>query len=66
LSVEVRLVDVVKTFDTTFALDSINLSVERGELFFLLGPSGCGKTTCLRTIAGFINLTPESCFSVTI
>ena len=53
MSVEVRLVDVVKTFDTTFALDSINLSVERGELFFLLGPSGCGKTTCLRTIAGF-------------
>jgi len=53
LSVEVRLVDVVKTFDTAFALDSINLSVERGELFFLLGPSGCGKTTCLRTIAGF-------------
>ena len=29
------------------------MSVERGELFFLLGPSGCGKTTCLRTIAGF-------------
>ena len=53
MSVEVRLVDVVKTFDTAFALDSINLSVERGELFFLLGPSGCGKTTCLRTIAGF-------------
>ena len=53
MSIEVRLVDVVKTFDTTFALDSINLSVEKGELFFLLGPSGCGKTTCLRTIAGF-------------
>ena len=53
MSVEVRFVDDVKTFDTAFALDSINLSVERGELFFLLGPSGCGKTTCLRTIAGF-------------
>ena len=53
MSIEVRLVDVVKAFDTKFALDSINLSVEKGELFFLLGPSGCGKTTCLRTIAGF-------------
>ncbi len=53
MSIEVRLANVVKTFDTTFALDGISLNVEKGELFFLLGPSGCGKTTCLRTIAGF-------------
>jgi len=53
LSIEVRLANVVKTFDTTFALDGISLNVKKGELFFLLGPSGCGKTTCLRTIAGF-------------
>ncbi len=44
---------LVKRFDATVALDSVDLSIYAGELFFLLGPSGCGKTTLLRTIAGF-------------
>jgi len=39
------------------AVDSISLTIEPGELFFLLGPSGCGKTTLLRMIAGFIEPT---------
>ena len=42
-----------KHFGATRAVDSVSLSVERGELFALLGPSGCGKTTLLRMIAGF-------------
>ncbi|MEI6246902.1 MAG: ABC transporter ATP-binding protein [Verrucomicrobiota bacterium] len=33
-------------------LDGITLSIQPGELFFLLGPSGCGKTTLLRCLAG--------------
>lgn len=32
----------------------LDLSVNSGELFFLLGPSGCGKSTLLRIIAGFV------------
>ena len=42
-----------KSFGASVALDSINLEIQPGELFFLLGPSGCGKTTLLRHIAGF-------------
>ena len=38
---------------TTWALKSLNLSFQHGELVGLLGPSGCGKTTLLRLIAGF-------------
>ena len=51
--VDVRLVDVVKTFGDQVAVDHINLEVEDGEFFSLLGPSGCGKTTTLRMIGGF-------------
>lgn len=35
-----------------FAVNNVNLSVDKGEMFTLLGPSGCGKTTTLRSIAG--------------
>lgn len=35
------------------SIDTINISLDKGELLGLLGPSGCGKTTLLRLIAGF-------------
>ena len=34
------------------ALDSLDLTVEDGELIVLVGPSGSGKTTALRMLAG--------------
>ncbi len=43
---------VVKTFGKIRVLNGISLTIEPGELFFLLGASGCGKTTLLRCIAG--------------
>ena len=39
-------------------LRDLSLTVEPGELFFLLGPSGCGKSTLLRIAAGLIE--PDS------
>ena len=48
---------LAKHFDTTRAVDGVDLDVAAGELFFLLGPSGCGKTTLLRMLAGFIDPT---------
>ena len=50
---DVRLEDVVKTFDGTVAVDGISVDVPRGAFFAFLGPSGCGKTTTLRMIGGF-------------
>ena len=41
-----------RNYGSVSALDSIDLTIQRGEFFSLLGPSGCGKTTLLRLIAG--------------
>ncbi|MBP3981328.1 ABC transporter ATP-binding protein [Acidovorax sp. JG5] len=46
-----------KTFGDFTAVESISLSVEKGEFISLLGPSGCGKTTTLQMVAGFVDPT---------
>ncbi len=58
MAVSIRFEHVTKCFGDLRVVDDVDLSVEPGELFFLLGPSGCGKTTLLRCIAGFY--IPES------
>ena len=41
-----------KSFGSTRVLESIDLSVSRGEVLVLIGPSGSGKTTLLRCLNG--------------
>jgi len=54
--IEITLENITKIFgqgaSRVTAVDDVTLTVERGELYFLLGPSGCGKTTLLRIVAG--------------
>jgi ABC-type sugar transport system ATPase subunit len=54
----IELKDVSKSYGARRAIDSVSLTVERGERVVLFGPSGCGKSTLLHVIAGFIP--PES------
>ncbi|MEX1376991.1 MAG: heme ABC transporter ATP-binding protein [Eubacteriales bacterium] len=37
------------------AIDTINLSIEQGEIFTIIGPNGSGKSTLLKCISGYLN-----------
>ena len=50
--------NIVKTFGSKTALNSINFEIREGEIFGFLGPSGSGKTTMINILTG--QLLPDS------
>ena len=48
---------LTRRFGELTAVDRLDLTVERGEIFGLVGPDGAGKTTTLRMLGGLINPT---------
>jgi ABC-2 type transport system ATP-binding protein len=49
---------VTKRYATGYlALDSVDLAIEKGEIFALLGPNGAGKTTLIGVICGTVSMT---------
>jgi ABC-2 type transport system ATP-binding protein len=49
---------VVRRYGRTVAVNGLNLTIPRGELFALLGPNGAGKTTTIRMLVGLLR--PDS------
>jgi len=49
--------NLTKRFRQTVAVDGLNLTVERGEIFGLLGPDGAGKTTTIRLLCALLTPT---------
>jgi ABC-2 type transport system ATP-binding protein len=50
----VHVVDVMKSFGSTQALDGVSMDVPAASIVGLIGPSGCGKTTLLRILTGVV------------
>ncbi len=50
----VKAENLSKAFGSLIAVNRLNLSVKRGEIFGLVGPDGAGKTTILRMLSGIL------------
>jgi ABC-2 type transport system ATP-binding protein len=53
--IEVR--DLTKKYGDLFAINKIDLKLERGDVFGFIGPNGAGKTTMMRILATLLNPT---------
>ncbi len=48
----IRVQGLTKTFGSFTAVDGIDFTVPRGQIFGFLGPNGSGKTTTIRMLTG--------------
>ncbi len=55
--VAIEIKSLVKIYGDKSAVNGIDLTVTKGEIFALLGPNGAGKTTTVEILEGFRNLT---------
>lgn len=51
-NIQLQVSGLVKRFGNETVLNSIDLTVHKGEVVVVLGPSGCGKSTLLRCMNG--------------
>jgi Cu-processing system ATP-binding protein len=56
-SVAISLVGVRKYYGKVHAVDGVDLSVQRGELFGLIGHNGAGKSTLFKMMLGLVAAT---------
>jgi ABC-2 type transport system ATP-binding protein len=50
----IKTENLTKKFNTTLAVENLNLEVSEGEVFGFLGPNGAGKTTTVRMLTSLI------------
>ncbi len=53
----IRTLDLTKKYGDYFAIKSIELDLDEGDLFGFIGPNGAGKTTTMRIIATLLQPT---------
>ena len=47
----IKVIELVKQYNSLIAVDRLNLEVEQGEVFSLLGVNGAGKTTAIKMLS---------------
>lgn len=46
--------NLTKMYQNKLAVKSVNLSVEKGQIYGFLGPNGAGKSTCIKMLTGLV------------
>lgn len=50
----IRTRGLTRRFDSTVAVDRLDLAVPKGQVYGFLGPNGCGKSTTIRMLCGLL------------
>lgn len=58
MTILVNMIDICVRFDDRRVLDSINLTLNRGEITTIIGPNGAGKSTLIKVLLGLVK--PDS------
>lgn len=58
----VETIDLTRKFGTATVVDSLNISIEKGDVFALLGPNGAGKTTVIKMLTTLLPVTSGKAF----
>lgn len=58
----IKTVEITKKYKDVTAVDGLNLTVEKGELFSLLGVNGAGKTTTIKMLSCLTSPTSGDAF----
>ena len=53
----IRTTNLSKSFGDNIAVNSLNLTIRKGELYGLVGPDGAGKTTTMRLLTAIMDPT---------
>lgn len=54
--------DLTKVYGTRYAVNNINFSIKKGEIFGFLGANGAGKSTTIKMITGLAKITSGDVF----
>ena len=52
--IAIKTINLTKKYKDILAVNSVNLEIQKGELFSLLGVNGAGKTTMIKMLSGLI------------
>jgi len=56
----IELKDLTKKYVDFTAVNNLNLSIQKGEIFGFIGPNGAGKTTTIKMLSGVLEPTSGS------
>ena len=58
----IQVQDLHKDFGDTYAVQGVDFTIQKGEIFSLLGPNGAGKTTVISMLSGLLRPTDGEAF----